>query len=100
MQRLPLLFVWLESISNGRLEICSPDQVDNTNGVMSASFGIVGIRLNNRWRGIKADQLTEGASNIADLMCVSSGYQRSIPGSIGTVQAFAGTYTFKKCVER
>ena len=48
MQRLSLLFVWLESISNGRLEICSPDQVDNTNGVMSASFGIVGIRLNNR----------------------------------------------------
>ena len=66
---------------------------------MSTSFGVVGIHLNGRWRGIGADQLTEGASNIADLMCISLGYQRSVP-ILGTVKAFAGTYTFTKCAAR
>ena len=88
----------LEAVNNGKLEICSPDQVD-TNTIMSTSFGVVGIHLNNQWRGVGADKFTKGASNIADLMCISLGYQRSVP-SIGTVKAFAGTYTFTKCAER
>ena len=71
------------------------------NGPMkSISFGVVGMHLNGHWRGIGADKLTEGASNIADLMCISLGYQRSVPGSIGTVKAYAGSYTFNECADR
>ena len=88
----------LEAAKNGKLEICPPDQVD-TSTIMSTSFGVVGIHLNDHWRGIGADKFIKGASNIADLMCISLGYQRSVP-SIGTVKALAGTYTFTKCAER
>ena len=68
--------------------------------MMSTSFGIVGIHFNGHWRAIGADKLTEGASNVADLICVSLGYQRSVPGSIGTVKAYAGSYTFNECANR
>ena len=62
----------------------------------SVSFGLVGIRFQGVWRGISCNIITVGSSNLADLMCVSMGFQKAVPGSIKSVAAM-NNFSFSVC---
>ena len=54
---------------------------------MSTSFGVVGIFF-KEWRAIGSKSLFPGASNLADLMCRSLGFQKAASNGIKTANAY------------
>ena len=96
---LTTLLFFLGTTQDGQLQICSPDSTEVTNDITSVSFGIIGIYFNKHWRAIGNATISQGASYLADLMCISLGFQKAVSGSIKTAQAVE-QYTFSACQER
>jgi len=85
---LVLLIMCFADPQDGELELfpLSPRQTNEE--IVSTSFGVVGIFFKKKWRAIGSKTSFEGASNLADLMCHSLGFQKAATNGVKPAIAF------------
>ncbi len=99
MWHLMSILLLADTLTDGELTLCQPDNVTNEY-LTSTSFGVVITSFNKKEKAIGYHAVSVGSSDLADIMCASMGYQKSVPGSVMTAKALAGMYNFSTCNQR
>ena len=90
------LLIFFTDPQEGKLELLSLDSKSPLQGIQSTSFGVVGIYFKKKWRAIGSKSIFPGASNLADLMCRSLGFQKAASNGIKTANAYGNKINLTK----